>query len=256
MENNEQNKVVQSRNQGWTFGLVLILVGAAFAAINFGWASNKLGTIILSWPMVFVLVALISFFKREYWSVPFWLLLATFFLLPRIARVYPLLLPWVGGDFIFTYWPILLILIGVGIVVKFIFHRQSTYPAFHSAQNGYVSAEGRGGNGFYEKEAVFGSSSDIFLEPEFRGGRIKTVFGGVELDLRRTELPEGDTYLYVESVFGGITLYLPQDWIVVSQVNTVLSGVENKRFVVGNTQNASRRLIIRGEIVFSGCVIR
>lgn len=256
MENNKQQMNLSGKSKGWIFGFLLILVGVLFLAFNFGWLNPALQSVLFSWPMIFVLFAFIALSKKEYWGILFWLLLAAFFLLPRIALIYPDALPGIDGDFAKIYWPVLLIMVGAGVLLKVLFIKQPPNQISLEKDRHMKLNKIEGADGFYTRKVVFGGNEDIFLEPIFRGGRIEVVFGGVELDLRRTSLPEGDTFLYVEAVFGGIKLQLPNDWVVVPQVNTVLGGVENKRFGVVAHPDTSRRLLISGEMVFGGCEIR
>jgi len=192
----------------------------------------------------------------EYLALFFWLTLAAFFLLPRIAHLYPDALPGINEDFTATFWPVLLIVVGAGVILKILFGKKACCHRHGYIQRSLNVDKMEGADGIYVREVVFGGIEDIFLEPVFRGGQIEVVFGGVELDLRRASLPEGDTYLQVEAVFGGIKLYLPDDWVVVPKISTVLGGVDNKHFSKSTNQDTSRRLLISGEIVFGGCEIR
>ncbi len=251
MENNDQQLNLSGNSKGVLFGFLLMLGGALLLAFNFGWLNTDLRYVLFSWPMIFVVFAFIAISKKEFLGMLFWLVLAAFFLLPRIAHVYPDALPGVDGNFARTYWPVLLIIMGLAVVVRVVFRKQ--WSPFHKERITINKIEG--GDGFYERKVVFGGHEDIFLEPVFRGGQIEAVFGGVEIDLRRTTLPEGDTHLQINAVFGGIKIYLPNDWLVISKVDTVLGGVENKRFAKQLHSEYSQRLIISGEVIFGGCEI-
>lgn len=243
-----------NRSKGSIFGFLLIIVGTLFLAFNRGWIDPDLRYVIFSWPMIFVIFAFIALSKREYWDLLFWLALAAFFLLPRIATLYPDALPGIDGNFAGNYWPVLLIIVGAAIVLKIVFGKGISCSRSGSEKFNVNPIEGT--DGVYVRKVVFGGNEDIFLEPIFRGGKIDVVFGGVELDLRRTTLPEGDTHLQIEAVFGGVKLYLPEDWVVVPKIDAVLGGVENKRFSKTVPNESSSRLLITGEVVFGGCEIQ
>jgi predicted membrane protein len=83
---------------------------------------------------------------------------------------------------------------------------------------------------------------------------LKAVFGGIELDLRKAYLPEGDTYLNIEAVFGGISLFVPDNWLLEERVESVCGGVDDSRHFRTQT-DTSRKLIINGSVVFSGIEI-
>ncbi|MDO5524144.1 MAG: DUF5668 domain-containing protein [Bacteroidia bacterium] len=254
MENNEQKMNFSDKSKGNVFGLLLILVGTLFLSFNRGWIDPSLRYIVFSWPMVFVVFAFFALVKKEYLGVLFWLMLGAFFLLPRIATLYPDALPGIDGDFARNYWPVLLILLGIGVVFRLSFGKRTRCKRYNKEH--FEANYSEGGEGFYFRKVVFGGHEDIFLEPVFRGGKIDVVFGGVELDLRRTSLPEGDTHLHIDAVFGGVKLYLPDDWLVVPEISTVLGGVDNNRFTKTIHPDNSRRLLIGGEVVFGGCEIR
>lgn len=254
MENNEQQMNFSGNSKGGIFGFLLILAGTLFLAFNRGWINPELRYVVFSWPIIFIVFAFFSFAKKEYLGTLFWLILGAFFLLPRIATIYPDFLPGMDRDFAQNFWPVLLIIVGIGVILKISFRKK---PSFYHQNPEHLDANKiEGTDGIYVRKVVFGGHEDIFLEPVFRGGKIETVFGGVELDLRRTSLPEGDTYLNIEAVFGGIKLYLPDDWVVVPKIDAILGGVENKRFSKNLPLDNSRKLLINGEVIFGGCEIQ
>lgn len=254
MENKEQPMNYSDKPKGYIFGFLLILAGTLFLAFNRGWLDPALRDVVFSWPMIFVLFAFIALSKREYWGILFWLILAAFFLVPRIASVYPDALPGIDGDFAKNYWPVLLIIVGIGVLIKMLFRKNMSCCRKDNESLNVTEIEGT--DGVYVRKAVFGGHEDIFLEPVFRGGKIDVVFGGVELDLRRTALPDGDTHILISTVFGGVKLYLPDDWLVVIKVDATLGGVENKRVLKAMPSDGSSRLIISGDLILGGCEIR
>lgn len=254
MENNNKQVNFSGKSKGALFGFLLILTGTLFLAFNFGWLNTELRYVLFSWPMIFVCFAFIAISKKEFMGMLFWLVLAAFFLLPRIATVYPDALPGIDDNFTRNFWPILLIIVGVGVIIRIFFRKR--WSSFDKNRKHFNVNEIEGTDGYYVRKVVFGGREDIFLEPVFRGGQIEVAFGGVELDLRRSSLPEGDTHLYINAVFGGVEIYLPDDWTVLPKVDAVLGGVENKRFTKNVQSDTSRKLFITGEVVFGGCEIR
>jgi len=110
------------------------------------------------------------------------------------------------------------------------------------------------GNGF-SKNSVFGSGEHIVLDPEFKGGDLNAVFGGIILDLRRTNLPVGETVLEVNAVFGGITIYVPADWFVETHLDAVFGGFQDNR-MPKEPLDTTKKLIITGSCVFGGGELR
>ena len=118
-------------------------------------------------------------------------------------------------------------------------------------------ARGSRVSGVIDIEVIFGGSEQVYLDPEFRGGKISSVFGGVKLDLRRTGLPEGVTYLKVESVFGGIEIDAPEEWVIEIQNSSVFGGFTDKRLPAINPGYIDgRKLVIKADNVFGGGEIK
>ena len=115
------------------------------------------------------------------------------------------------------------------------------------------SGQGVTADGVYAQSVVFGGAEDVFLEPVFRGGAIDVVFGGVDLDLRKTTLPEGDTHLSINAVFGGVEVRLPDNWKVEQKISAVFGGVDDDRKKQSHIEvDNTRKLIITGDVVFGG----
>lgn len=236
--------------QGIIFGILLILAGLLFLSFNFGWIDPALRAVIFSWPMVLIVFSIISFSKRDYTFGFVWLVAGMFFLLPRLSAVYPDSLGGIDNDFTKVYWPLLLIIVGIIIVFSVVTGKNRIGGCSHKSLH---TQSTENNNGIIDKSVTFGGSESIFLDPVFNGGNISAVFGGVVLDLRKTTLPEGETYLDIYAVFGGVELYIPDNWLVETKIQTVMGGVEDKRFVSQTDQ--SRKLILQGNLTFGGCSI-
>lgn len=252
MEDRTQHSVSSVRPKGLLFGLLLILTGILFLSFNFGWLDPALKSVVFSWPVIFIVCSLIALVKREYWGLLFWLVIGLFFLLPKIAAAYPGLLPGIDSDFARNYWPVLLILGGICFILKVVAGNKKR----SFCKKNIVSSYPENSDGTVKFDITFGGSESIFLEPVFRGGDIDLVFAGVVLDLRKTHLPEGETCLNIDAVFSGITLYIPEDWFVVTRFNAMLGGVNDKRIAVHSAVDKTRKLILQGDLVFGGCEIR
>lgn len=74
---------------------------------------------------------------------------------------------------------------------------------------------------------IFGGDDLISAADPFFGGKITTVFGGTQLDLRRaTPAPTG-IYLDVLVGLGGLSLMVPPGWRVVFDGSLVAGGFED-----------------------------
>jgi len=90
----------------------------------------------------------------------------------------------------------------------------------------------------------------------FCGGEINCVFGSLQLDFTSAQLAEGENYLEINTVFGGVVLYIPADWkLELRQTNVVGNFVDNRpkpSFEV----NDNRKLVLEIASVFGGGEIR
>ena len=120
------------------------------------------------------------------------------------------------GEAISTYWPALLILWGINVLVK-----RKERPATHvfgDTQQKVVSE-------LFHESSVFG---DLFIGIEsrnFKGGSVSTVFGGNHIDLTRVSAAEGEHTLRINGVFGDVHVILPEKFPCAVAGNVLFGGV-------------------------------
>ncbi|MDR1552047.1 MAG: cell wall-active antibiotics response protein [Prevotellaceae bacterium] len=244
---------------GYVFGIILILLGTLFLLFNFGLLNKSMRSVIFSWQMLLIACAIFAFFSRHFFSGSTMLILGLFFLIPKLVRVCPDIFGWFGDDFTSTYWPTLLIVFGILIIARLFFPKSQKgkiiYTHHFEKKKCNCGCNDCTCNSNFERNVIFGSIEEIILDPVFNGGEINTVFGSLVLDLRKTTLPEGDTELEVNSVFGAATLYIPNNWNVELQVSSLASGFRDNRNI-SDEIDYSQKLIITGGFVFAGGEIR
>lgn len=260
MENNEIKNSFRSGNiKGLGFGLLLVAIGVIFLAANAGLITTPLKWVLISWPMLIIVIGVAKIIKRDYFSAATLLIIGLFFLAPKVFRAFPESFPGMDGSFTHTYWPLLLIAAGIMLVLSKLFGKQwgfNTVDNTHYCKSGsYKSGGYTGPVGSFEKNAIFGGGEHIVLEPEFKGGEINAIFGGLTLDLRHTNLPEGTSRLELNAVFGGVTVVVPNDWFVETSIDAIFGGFEDKR-LAKLPLNTERRLVITGTCVFGGGELR
>lgn len=250
----------ENRNRfsgGFFVGLVFIAAGLILFLSYTGWISFGLRRVLLSWQMLLVAVGILSLLRKQKTQGVVLLLIGLFFLLPRLGG-----LPFLSGWSWLTHfnwrnmWPLLLIAVGIIIFIRATTDSSSNYR--HGEDRTYRNtsrATNRSKDGYVYYSLVFRGSENVFLEPEFRGGEIETVFGGMTLDLRKTNLQEGVSVLKLEAVFGGITLLIPPQWNVEVQSECVFGGFKDKRPYTEITGTQSR-LILKVGCVFGGAEIK
>jgi len=257
-QNEMKRRRTYGRRSGIVFGILLILLGGLLIGKNFGIVPN-LNSIIISWQMLLIVIGIVSLSKRSYFTGFCLILVGGFFIIPKLAVVFPCSFAWVSSNFVCEYWSLLLITAGIFIIVHWLLApcrwskwEHKMFGHHHHCKHGEKQYEI---NGEFSKTHVFSAGEYIVLEPEFKGGDLKVTFGASEIDLRRTSLPEGDTYLEIKAVFSGIVLLVPDSWKIESRMECVFAGIADKRPVINNV-DTSRRLILVGSCVFSGCEIK
>ena len=75
--------------------------------------------------------------------------------------------------------------------------------------------------------ATFGGQKAIKDGEEFKGANIDSVFGGVELDLRKAIITKEAT-IKASAIFGGIDIFVPEDVNIKIKSTPIFGGVSNK----------------------------
>jgi predicted membrane protein len=238
---------------GFVFGIVLILAGLLFFLFNANMIKSDLKPLVFSWQMLIIVIGFCYSCKRLFLWGLFVLIAGVFFIIPKLALAFPETFAWVKSDFISVYWSLLIVLAGLLLIVHRWIYRHR-HPFDFSTSIG-KAASTCNKNGLYERTVVFGGAEEIFLEPVFKGGKIEAVFGGVQLDLRKTTLPEGISHLEVNSVFGGVTLIVPRSWKIELQIDSVFGGASDSRRQNETETDETRKLVVSGGCVFGGCDI-
>jgi len=108
-------------------------------------------------------------------------------------------------------WP--MIIIGVGVLVMWSSLQARRAPTMFGKSRGAPEGDPRT---TLNEMAIFGGVERRITSPDFRGGIVNAVFGGVELDLRDAKMVEDQATLEINAVFGGVEIRVPDDWQVVS----------------------------------------
>ena len=169
------------------------------------------------------------------------------------------------GDFISTYWPMILIVIGIShlltsgfrnagvglflIAIGAFFQlsnlgilggRVWTYfwPLLIIAAGLWIIFKPRP-RGFGEKApeikqddlgafVIFSGLKRRFESDKFQGGKATAMFGGLELDLTQTKLKDNQATVELTAILGGIDLFVPREWKVIVDSSAILGGVDDK----------------------------
>jgi predicted membrane protein len=221
-------------------GILLISIGLFILLANLG--VLELGAFVSRWwPLLIVLVGL---WKLVVWgaqSLGSALLLIIIGILCLLAT-----LDVISWGNIFRLWPVLLIAIGAWVLLR---------PSRHFSEKLRVT-EGEDED-VLDAWALFGGAERQVTSGQFKGGKATALFGGIDIDLRQSGLAEGEYSLDLTVLFGGIDVWVPEDWDVWVTGSPIFGGIDDKRAKRRETERSSRgRLHINAFVMFGGIDIK
>jgi predicted membrane protein len=157
------------------------------------------------------------------------------------------------------WWPLILILGGFHLMTRNArTQRNADGQAVEEEQAGagmaVFAAQNRHVSGSRVDASVILSGCKIRSDsPDFQGGEINAVMGGVEVDLRNASISRGEAVLHVFAMWGGIALRVPPDWSVVVNGMPLLGGIEDKSVP---PMTSTKRLVIDGYVIMGGVEIK
>lgn len=105
---------------------------------------------------------------------------------------------------------------------------------------------------------IFSGGTKAITSGNFKGGELTCIFGGSELNFRNANLAPGVNVLEVACIFGGVKLYIPEDWTVKLEITPVFGGFTDSR-AESNMRlatNPDKILVIKGTAIFGGGEIK
>lgn len=145
------------------------------------------------------------------------------------------------------WWPVLIILAGLSIVLRGVFPRYRT----QGLEPADTSAPEHGDR--INIDASFSAVNQQNDSRAFKGGRIDVHFGGVELDLRQAVMDGPEAVLDISARFSGVELRVPREWQVVVDIAPTLGGVDDKTVP---PMNPTQRLVLRGDATFGAVEVK
>lgn len=220
-------------------GIGVVLVGLFFLADNFNLLDYQIRRYFFRWEMILILLGLI-------------------FMVGHRNKTTGIILLIVGGvlylrDFVHwhfnfwqLFWPALLILIGVMMIFR------------HKIDRDWRSHTTVSDDDIVDELAFFGGGDRIVKSQQFKGGKVTTVFGGLNYDMFRAKLAPGKNVLDVFCVFGGMKIYAPESWNIKIKVVSVFGGFSEKQRYIKQetTTDDETQLIIKGTVIFGGGEIK
>lgn len=139
-------------------------------------------------------------------------------------------------DFFRFFWPVVFVIVGFSIL------RTGRHGRFGPDDSKRMSGL-----------ALMGGVSRKSTTDDFRGAEFAAVMGGVEVDLRGAQIQGDEATIDAFAFWGGIEIWVPTDWQVISKGMAVLGAFEDTTRSEGSS---GKRLIVRGLSLMGGVEIK
>ena len=238
------------------FALVLVATGMLLLGFNTAYFPSAWNGFFFSWPMLLLVIGIVHFCNCHFlWGIIL-AAIGKFFLFTKVSVLFPE--EAIYEQFASTYWPVLIIVCGVAIFLSTIlsFGKRSITCSKSKWKENNTSEESENNDGKINYRFIFSGSEQVILDPIFKGGNIDITFGGMDLDLSRTSLAEGDTFMYINVVFGGIEITVPDHWDIEIRQNRIAGGIEDSRKNKNTEIDRTRKLIVVAKCTFGGIDIK
>ncbi|MDR7869228.1 MAG: DUF5668 domain-containing protein [Tissierellaceae bacterium] len=203
------------------WGIILILLGVGFLMDQ---ANMIEFTEIIStyWPSIIIILGISGLFEKR--SNKFWNLIVILVgILLQLNRT-----GYLEYNAFRLFWPIILILVGINIIF---FSGKSTVIYSESSSHNTGSKKKFTNNVSFEDNVnhfiMLSGLESNNQSQEFKGGKLSTILGGIELDLRAAKLYENEVYLEANAFLGGIEIHVPSHWRVEVSGTPILGGMSN-----------------------------
>lgn len=220
----------------YIIGFLLIFIGLILGLNAFG--ITNINLFFSGWWTLFIiipsLVGLIND-KEKTSSLIFLIIGVWLFLAERDLIEYELLIK--------LLLPVILISIGLLLVFKDVL-------SINGKEIKKINANNKENNNYI---AVFGSQDLKFEDEKVENLDLKSLFGGIKLDLRDAKI-EKDIVINTLSVFGGIDIYVPDDVKVKVSSTPFFGGVEVKR--KKQSSNKEITIYLNSVCIFGGVDVK
>ena len=235
-------------------GTLLIGLGVLFTLDNFGVVSA--GDIFRYWPLFLVGLGLLKIVQSR---------------LPE-QRIGGAVLLGIGALLLLRslhvisfhlrdVWPILLVIRGALMVWRSMGRRDPGAVLASARRQLPESESAPAADGYVLNEFAFlGGGERIIRSHDFRGGEVTAIMGGFNIDLRGAGISGEEAVLEVFTLWGGVEIRVPEDWVVELQAQPILGGISETTAGPGAPPPVAsaprKRLVIRGTAIMGGVEVK
>lgn len=226
----------------FVLGLLVIVLGLMFLADNFGYFESR-DIIHTYWPSLLVLWGLAKIFQSP--GSPgktFGMILILLGIVLQLDRLDILYFRW------HDWWPVILIIVGIN------FLRGSRFRDRYKQENTRTEMHDAGSDNYIKHFALMSGVKRAITTKNFQGGELSAIMGGIDIDLRGSQMEGTEVVLEVVTIWGGIELHIPAQWTVVVRANPIMGGIEDRTY--SPKEGEVKRLIIVGTVIMGGVEIK
>lgn len=209
-------------NRRAVLGLFLVVVGVFLLFQNLD-LLPRLPYWLTTWPMILVALGIFNLISGNRTAAIILIGIGALFILQDIYYIR-----------FRDYWPVILILLGIA----FIFRQRSESKGTIVDEN------------YFDALNIFGGGNQRIASHKLQGGKVTSIFGGSEIDLRESKVVNGSV-IDIFTLFGGTEIKVPNDWNVKVEVTSILGGFADKRSNINITES-SPVVIIKGTAMLGG----
>jgi hypothetical protein len=147
-------------------------------------------------------------------------------------------------------WPFLIVLVGLLIIWRGYTHRRPGSQCMIKGESDTLATD------VIHRTITMGGGEFKIDSQNFKGGELSAVMAGMQIDMRGAALAEGGARLDLHCVLGGLELFVPTGWRVVSEVTPVLGGVEDRTARATEAPDKRNLLVLTGSVVMGGVEVK
>ena len=228
-------------NKRILFGLFLIALGGFWILVKLDIIPDTWDDILISWKTLLIGIGIFSWIGGNRTAGTILVVIGGFFLIPELIRI-PYEIRRIG-------WPLLII--GIGVALLLTYRKGNQLP----------TEPGEGAKGavdYFDDFVIFGGREVYINSHNFIGGKITSIFGGAEYDLRQAHLSQNGSVVDCVCIFGGTGFKVPPDWTVKNEVTAVFGAFSDKRGMTAHDVNtdSSKTLVVKGFCAFGGVEVK
>jgi predicted membrane protein len=221
-------------------GLGILLLGVVLLGKNMNFFTYELRRYVFTWEVILIILGFVFFFvKGNRTGGLMFMIVGGVFYLRNVLNL-------IDFNFWQVFWPSILILAGVMIIFRHQFDRQPEKKTLLEGEH------------IIDEVAVFGGGDRVVNSQQFQGGKVTTIFGGLNFNMLKAKMAPGENTLDVFCLFGGMKLIVPEGWTVKIRVMSFFGGFSDKhRYrVPESNEDTSSQLVIKGTVFFGGGEIK